>query len=127
MSSIDLTTQLFGRSLRLPVVLAPIGLAGLYARRGEVQAARAAERAGVPFTLSTVSACPLDEVVAAVTEPIWFQLYMIRDRGFMRELLARASAARCGALVFTVDMSVPGSRYRDYRSGLAGAPGLRGS
>lgn len=127
MSSIDLTTQLFGRSYRLPVVLAPIGLAGLYARRGEVQAARAAERAGVPFTLSTVSACPLDEVVAGLREPIWFQLYMIRDRGFMRELLARASAVQCGALVFTVDMPVPGSRYRDYRSGLAGAPGLRGT
>ena len=127
MSKLDLTVQLFGRNLRLPVVLGPIGLAGLYARRGEVQAARAAEHAGVPFTLSTVSACPLEEVVAGVGEPIWFQLYMIRDRGFMRELLARAAAARCAALVFTVDMPVPGSRYRDYRSGLAGAPGLGGS
>lgn len=127
MSQLDLTTQLFGRTVRLPVALGPIGLAGLYARRGEVQAARAAELAGIPFTLSTVSACPLDEVVAAVREPIWFQLYMIRDRGFMRELLARAEVAKCGALVFTVDMPVPGSRYRDYRSGLAGASGLRGS
>lgn len=127
MSKLDLTVQLFGRDLRLPLVLGPIGLAGLYARRGEVQAARAAENAGVPFTLSTVSACPLEEVVGAVGTPIWFQLYMIRDRGFMRDLLARAAAARCSALVFTVDMPVPGSRYRDYRSGLAGAPGLRGS
>ncbi len=127
MSKLSLGTELFGRALRLPVALGPIGLVGLYARRGEVQAARAAQSAGVPFTLSTVSACPLDEVVSAVREPIWFQLYMIRDRGFMRDLLARAAAARCGALIFTVDMPVPGSRYRDYRSGLAGAPGFRGS
>lgn len=126
MSKLDLSTTLFGRSQKLPVVLAPIGLGGLFARRGEVQAARAAENAGVPFTLSTVSACPLDEVSAAVREPFWFQLYMIRDRGFMNDLLARAQAAKCSALVFTVDMPIPGSRYRDYRSGLAGAPGFRG-
>jgi L-lactate dehydrogenase (cytochrome) len=123
----DLSTTLFGQSLSLPVVLAPIGLAGLTARRGEVQAARAAQEAGVPFILSTVSACPLDEVATATTRPFWFQLYMIRDRAFMRDLLARARAAACSALVFTVDMPVPGSRYRDYRSGLAGAPGLAGS
>jgi L-lactate dehydrogenase (cytochrome) len=127
MSKLDLTTQLFGCNLRLPIVLGPIGLAGLYARRGEVQAARAAEAAGIPFTLSTVSACALEEVMGAVAAPIWFQLYMIRDRSFVRDLLARATAARCAALVFTVDMPVPGSRYRDYRSGLAGAPGIRGS
>jgi L-lactate dehydrogenase (cytochrome) len=125
-SRIDLSTELFGQHLRLPVALAPIGLAGLAARRGEVQAARAAEAAGVPFTLSTVSACDLDEVVRGVKQPVWFQLYMIRDRGFMRNLLAKAREARCSALVFTVDMPVPGSRYRDYRSGLAGAPGLGG-
>jgi L-lactate dehydrogenase (cytochrome) len=126
MSQLDLTTTLFGRTYRMPVALGPIGLAGLYATRGEVQAARAAERAGVAFTLSTVSACPLDEVTGAVRDPIWFQLYMIRDRGFMTDLLARAQAARCAALVFTVDMPVPGSRYRDYRSGLAGASGPLG-
>jgi L-lactate dehydrogenase (cytochrome) len=126
MSKLDLSTTLFGRAQRLPVVLGPIGLAGLFARRGEVQAARAAENAGIPFTLSTVSACALDEVTAAVREPIWFQLYMIRDRGFMRELLAQAQAMKCSALVFTVDMPIPGSRYRDYRSGLAGAPGVTG-
>jgi L-lactate dehydrogenase (cytochrome) len=126
-SAIDLSTTLFGRKLALPVALAPIGLAGMNARRGEVQAARAAEAAGVPFTLSTVSACPLSEVVAGVTQPIWFQLYMIRDRAFMRDLLAQAKAVRCSALVFTVDMPLPGARYRDYRSGLAGAPGLAGS
>ena len=126
MSKLDLTTQLFGSHLRLPIVLGPIGLAGLFARRGEVQAARAAETAGIPFTLSTVSACALEEVASAVSAPLWFQLYMIRDRGFMRDLLARAAAARCAALLFTVDMAVPGTRYRDYRSGLAGAPGFRG-
>ena len=126
MSQLDLTTTLFGRTYQMPVVLGPIGLAGLYARRGEIQAARAAESAGVAFTLSTVSACPLDEVTRAVRDPIWFQLYMIRDRGFMANLLAQAQAAGCAALVFTVDMPVPGSRYRDYRSGLAGAAGSIG-
>lgn len=126
MSKLDLTTTLFGQTYSMPVALGPIGLAGLYARRGEVQAARAAEKAGVAFTLSTVSACPLDEVTRAVRDPIWFQLYMIRDRGFMSDLLARAREARCSALVFTVDMPVPGSRYRDYHSGLAGASGPTG-
>lgn len=126
-SAIDLSTEVFGQKLNLPVALAPIGLAGLNARRGEVQAVRAADKAGIPFTLSTVSACPIDEVTAAATRPFWFQLYMIRDRGFMRDLLAQAMAARCSALVFTVDMPVPGSRYRDYRTGLAGAPGLKGA
>jgi L-lactate dehydrogenase (cytochrome) len=125
-SEIDLSTSLFGRSQALPVVLAPIGLAGMNARRGEVQAARAAEKAGVPFCLSTVSACPLDEVARGTTKPFWFQLYMIRDRGFMRDLLDTAKRLGCSALVFTVDMPVPGSRYRDYHSGLAGAPGLSG-
>jgi L-lactate dehydrogenase (cytochrome) len=126
-SSIDLSTRLFGQQQALPVALGPIGLAGLSARRGETQAVRAAEAAGVPFCLSTVSACPLDEVARAATRPFWFQLYMIRDRGFMRELLVRARELGCSALVFTVDMPVPGSRYRDYRSGLAGAPGLAGA
>jgi L-lactate dehydrogenase (cytochrome) len=125
-SAIDLSATLFGQQLAMPVALAPIGLAGLTARRGEVQAARAAEAAGVPFCLSTVSACPLAEVTRGVTKPFWFQLYMIRDRGFMRDLLAAAKAAQCSALMFTVDMPVPGSRYRDIRSGLAGAPGSLG-
>src|SRR3546814_12138924 len=89
-------------------------------------AARAAEAKGVTFCLSTVSACPLDEVAAGTTKPFWFQLYMIRDRAFMRTLLAKAKALGCTALVFTVDMPVPGTRYRDYRSGLAGAAGMLG-
>lgn len=126
-SQLDLTTELFGQRLAMPVALAPIGLAGLNARRGECQAVRAAERAGIPFTLSTVGACALGEVAAAASRPFWFQLYMIRDRGFMRDLLAQARAAHCSALIFTVDMPVPGSRYRDFRSGLAGAAGLSGS
>lgn len=124
---LDLTCELFEQKLALPVALGPVGIAGMNARRGEVQAARAAEAAGVPFCLSTVSACSLAEVSRSAQRPIWFQLYMIRDRGFMRDLLAQARDANCSALVFTVDMPVPGSRYRDYRSGLAGAPGVRGS
>ena len=126
-SDIDTSTTLFGQLWKVPVALGPIGLAGLSARRGEVQAARAAESAGVPFTLSTVSACSLAEVAAAVQRPFWFQLYMIRDRGFMHELLSQAAALGCTTLVLTVDMPVPGSRYRDYRSGLAGAPGFAGA
>lgn len=125
-STLDLSTELFGRQLAMPVALAPVGLAGMNARRGEVQAARAAEAAGIPFCLSTVSACPLPEVARAVGDPLWLQLYMIRDRGFMRDLMAQARASGCSTLVFTVDMPVPGSRYRDYRSGLAGASGITG-
>ncbi len=125
--TIDPSTALFGQRMALPVALAPIGLAGMNARRGEVQAARAAATAGVPFCLSTVSACPIDEVARASERPFWFQLYMIRDRGFMKDLIQQAKAARCSALVFTVDMPVPGSRYRDYRSGLAGSAGRAGA
>lgn len=126
-SGLDLSTELFGQKQALPVALAPIGLAGMNARRGECQAVRAAEVAGVPFTLSTVSACSLDEVAKAASKPFWFQLYMTRDRGFMRELLQEAVELNCSTLVFTVDMPVPGSRYRDYHSGLAGAAGMKGA
>jgi len=126
-SAIDLSCRLFDQDLAMPVALAPVGLAGMNARRGEVQAARAAAGAGIPFCLSTVSACSLDEVARGSPSPFWFQLYMIRDRGFMRDLLGQARAAGCTALVFTVDMPVPGSRYRDYHSGLAGAPGAAGA
>lgn len=126
-ADLDLSTELFGQKLRLPVALAPIGLAGMNARRGECQAVRAAETAGIPFTLSTVSACSLGEVAMAATQPFWFQLYMTRDRGFVRELLQEAVELQCSTLVFTVDMPVPGSRYRDYHSGLAGAAGMNGA
>jgi L-lactate dehydrogenase (cytochrome) len=125
-SDIDLSTTLLGERVAMPVALGPIGLAGMNARRGEVQAARAAEAAGVPFCLSTVSACSLQEVRRGVEWPFWFQLYMIRDRTFMADMLALAAEAGVQTLVFTVDMPVPGTRYRDYRSGLAGAAGLSG-
>jgi L-lactate dehydrogenase (cytochrome) len=125
-SSVDTRIELFGQEYAMPVALAPVGLAGMYARRGEVQAVRAAARAGVPFTLSTVGVCSLGEVAKAAPQPFWFQLYMVRDRGFMRDLLAQAREARCSALVFTVDMPLPGTRYRDYRSGLAGESRLTG-
>jgi L-lactate dehydrogenase (cytochrome) len=124
-SHIDISTELLGQKLDLPLVLGPIGLAGLTARRGEVQAARAAEAANVPFTLSTVSACSIDEVRKATTRPFWFQLYMMRDRVFMRELLARAVEAGCSTLMFTVDMPVAGARYRDYRTGLNRRPDMK--
>jgi L-lactate dehydrogenase (cytochrome) len=119
-SKIDLSTTLFGRKLAMPVALGPIGISGMSARRGEVQAAQAACNAGLPFTLSTVSICSIEEVAKNCPAPIWFQLYVIRDRGFMREMLSRAKAVGAQALVFTVDMAVPGARYRDAHSGMSG-------
>ena len=126
-SNIDTSTTVLGQKLAQPVVLGPVGLAGLYARRGEVQAAHAAQAAGVPFCLSTVSICSIEEVSAANTAPFWFQLYVIRDRGYARELLARAQAAGCTTLVFTVDLPVFATRYRDVRNGMTGGTGLFGS
>ena len=126
-SDIDTSANLFGQEYSLPVALAPVGLAGMYARRGELQAVKAAEAASVPFTLSTVGVCSLSEVAETAEKPFWFQLYMIRDRQFMLDLLGHAKQAGCSALVFTVDMPVPGSRYRDYRSGLAGEKPLTGT
>ena len=119
-SDVHLGIELFGRKQALPVILAPVGLTGMYARRGEVQAARAAADAGIPFCLSTVSVCALEEVAPESSAPLWFQLYMLRDRDFMRDLLARVKAAGCSTLVFTVDMPVPGVRYRDMHSGMSG-------
>ncbi len=120
MSDLSLETELFGEKLAMPVVLAPVGLTGMYARRGEVQAARAAAKKGIPFTLSTVSVCPIEEVAPAIDRPMWFQLYVLKDRGFMRNALERAQAAGVKTLVFTVDMPVPGARYRDAHSGMSG-------
>ena len=119
-ATIDLSTTLFGCTMPLPVALAPIGIGGMYRRRGETQAARAANARGLPFTLSTVGLCGIDEVRRATDGPLWFQLYVLRDRGFMRDLIANARAARAEALVFTVDMPVPGARYRDAHSGMSG-------
>ena len=118
-SAIDLSTELFGKRWSLPVGLGPVGLSGLYARRGEVQAARAAAAANVPFALSTVSACSLREVAASGHVP-WYQLYFVKDRGFVRDMIAAATYAGCAALILTVDLAVPGSRYRDARAAGAG-------
>ncbi|MGH8117808.1 MAG: L-lactate dehydrogenase, partial [Rhodanobacteraceae bacterium] len=120
MSALSLETQLFGETLAMPVILGPVGLTGMYARRGEVQAARAADHKGVPFTMSTVSVCPIEEVAPAIHRPMWFQLYVLRDRDFMRNVLERGQAAGVKTLVFTVDMPVPGARYRDAHSGMSG-------
>ncbi len=119
-SNIKTGIKLLGEDLTMPLALAPIGLAGMMARRGEVQAVRAAEKAGIPFCLSTVSICSLEEVASAATKPFWFQLYMMRDRGYVKDLLRRAKAVGCKTLVFTVDLAVVGARYRDVRNGMAG-------
>lgn len=119
-STVSTAVEIAGRRAAMPVVLAPVGLAGLMRRRGEVQAARAAAAAGVPFCLSTVGLCSLEEVRAATDAPFWFQLYMMRDRGHVRELLQRAKSVGVDTLVFTVDLAVVGSRYRDTRNGMGG-------
>ena len=106
-SQIDLKTSLFGQYQSMPVILGPVGISGLCARRGERQAAQSAWDAGIPFTLSTVSICSIEEVAERCSGPLWFQLYVIRDRAFMRDMLARARRARAAALVFTVDMPAP--------------------
>jgi len=123
-TKLDMTVQTLGQTLKMPVGLSPVGMAGMYARRGETQAARAAANAGVPFCLSTVGVCSIEEVAATGTPP-WFQLYMLKDRGYMRELLQRAKAVGSPVLVFTVDLPTPGSRYRDIRSGFTGATPLQ--
>ena len=120
MSQLDTSIELFGEKLSIPVALSPVGLTGMYRRRGEVQAARAADRHGIPFTMSSVSVCPIEEVAPKIKRPMWFQLYVLKDRGFMQNALERAQAAGCTTLVFTVDMPVPGARYRDAHSGMSG-------
>ncbi|GLK44873.1 MULTISPECIES: FMN-dependent L-lactate dehydrogenase LldD [Novosphingobium] len=119
-SALSLETTLLGEKLAMPVLLAPIGLGGMMRRRGELQVARAARAANVPYILSTVSVCPLADVIAASGAPIWFQLYVLKDRGFMRHALERAQAMGVTKLVFTVDMPLPGARYRDAHSGMSG-------
>ncbi|MDB5493435.1 MAG: lctD [Phenylobacterium sp.] len=126
MTNLDMSVQTLGQTLAMPVGLSPVGMAGMYARRGEVQASRAATAAGVPFCLSTVGVCSVEEVAQGSVAP-WFQLYMLKDRGYMAELLGRAKAAGCPVLVFTVDLPVPGARYRDVRSGFTGSSGLSGA
>jgi L-lactate dehydrogenase (cytochrome) len=120
---LDLTVDWFGQRHGLPIALAPVGLAGMYTRRGEVQAVRAACRRDIPFIQSTVSVCPLAEVAAQASKPIWFQLYVLKDRGFMRDVMRRARELGATTLVFTVDMPVPGARYRDAHAGMSGPNG----
>src|ERR1700761_9714210 len=123
-SNINTKTQLFGRDMAMPVALAPVGIAGFYRRRGEVQAIRAAESAGIPMVLSTMSCCPVEEVRAASARSFWMQLYIIRDRGFMSDLLVRIEQAGIDTLFLTVDLAINGIRYRDRIGGLAGAQSL---
>lgn len=122
-SKLDTSVELFGRKLDMPVVLAPIGMGGMTRRRGEVQAKRAADKAGIPFCLSTVGICPMDEVGAVSDQPFWFQLYMLKDRGIVQEILDRARANGVETLVFTIDLAVLGTRYRDIRNGMMGGLG----
>lgn len=112
--------ELLGEPLGLPIILAPVGMGGMMARRAEVQAKRVADRMGIPMALSTLSICPIEEVAAVSDRPLWFQLYMLRDRAIVLEMLERAWAQGVRTLVFTVDLSVVGTRYRDIRNGLSG-------
>jgi len=123
-SNPQLGTRLFGRDMALPVALAPIGIAGFYRRRGETQAVRAAEAAGIPIVLSTMSCCPVEEVRAASQKSFWMQLYIIRDRGFMKDFLVRMEKAGIDTLFLTVDLAINGIRYRDRIGGLAGSQSL---
>ncbi len=127
--AVDVSNQsigcnLVGEQAALPLAIAPTGLAGFYWKDGEIVGARAAQSCGIPFCLSTMSICSLEEVAAAVTKPIWFQLYLMRDRGFNAELIARAQAARCSALVLTLDLPVQGLRRQEIKRGLTIPPRL---
>mgnify|MGYP000754851065 CR=1 FL=1 len=125
-TEMDLSTNLFGMDMSMPVGLGPIGLAGMYRRRGETMAARAAVRAGLPFVLSSLALCDLEEVGAAINAPFWFQLYVVKDRGFVRDLIQRAKDVGCTALFHTVDVPVTAVRWRDIRSGLSAQPSFAG-
>lgn len=118
--TLSLETTLFDQPLAMPIILAPVGLTGMFARRGEVQAVKAAQNKGIPLCLSTVSVCSIEEVATQTQQSIWFQLYVLKDRGFMKNALERAKAAGVKNLVFTVDMPTPGARYRDAHSGMSG-------
>ena len=117
-------TSLLGQRVTMPAALAPIGLLGLNWANGEILAARAANKFGIPFTLSTMSICSLEDVAEATGKPFWFQLYVMRDRGFAASLIERAKAAKCSALVLTLDLQIQGQRHRDLKNGLAVPPRL---
>ncbi|KPB02529.1 alpha-hydroxy acid oxidase [Ahrensia marina] len=115
-------STMIGRDISMPVALAPIGLCGMQHADGEIKAARAAEKFGIPFTLSTMSICSIEDVAQATKSPFWFQLYVMRDRGFTEDMIARAKAAGCDALVLTLDLQVLGQRHKDIRNGLSAPP-----
>src|SRR3954462_12240260 len=117
-------TTLLGREAAMPAALAPIGLLGLNWANGEILAARAAHEFGIPFTLSTMSICSIEDVAQGTGKPFWFQLYVMRDRGFAASLIERAKAARCSALVLTLDLQIQGQRHRDLKNGLTVPPRL---
>jgi L-lactate dehydrogenase (cytochrome) len=121
----NLATTVLGRKISLPFILAPIGLCGMQYGNGEILSAQAANEAGIPFTLSTMSVCSIEDVAEATHKPFWFQLYVIRDREFSRDILARAQAANCDALVLTVDLQVLGQRHRDIKNGMTVPPEIR--
>lgn len=119
-SQTDCSVELFGERLAMPLILAPIGMGGMSARRGEVQAKRAADKAGIAFCLSTVGICPMEEVAQVSDRPFWFQLYMLKDRGIVTEILDRAWEHGVRTVAFTIDLAILGTRYRDIRNGMAG-------
>lgn len=119
-SELDLSTTVMGEQLSLPLILAPVGFGGMFAQRAEVHAARSAERAGISFCESTLSICSMEEVAAASKRPLWFQLYIMKDRRYAEDLMARAQAVGCTTLVVTVDLAVVGKRHRDVRNGISG-------
>jgi L-lactate dehydrogenase (cytochrome) len=118
-------TTILGEPVALPLALAPVGLTGMQHGDGEILACRAAQAAGIPFTLSTMSICSIEDVAAAVDKPFWFQLYVMKDRGYIRALIERAAAAKCSALVLTVDLQVIGQRHRDIKNGMTVPPEVR--
>lgn len=116
---------MLGSPVAMPVALAPVGLSGMQWADGEILAARAAEKFGVPYTLSTMSICSIEDVAAATSAPFWFQLYVMRDRGYIRRLIERARAARCSALVLTLDLPLLGQRHKDLKNGMSVPPKLK--
>jgi len=124
-SARNTSTMILGESSALPIALAPIGIGGLQRGNGEILACRAAHAAGIPYTLGTMAICSIEDVAAAVEKPFWFQLYVMRDRGFARSLVERAAAAKCSALVLTVDLQVLGQRHADIKNGLSVPPSLK--
>lgn len=117
-------SQMLGQDVTMPVALAPVGLTGMQAADGEIKAARAAERFGVPFTLSTMSICSIEDVAEHTQKPFWFQVYTLKDDDFMKRLFARAKDASCSALVITVDLQIMGQRHKDIKNGLSAPPKL---